>query len=115
MAQGLTGAPYTYYVFTDMTFSFLPSTQSTAAMPSMIRDNRETAFSPFVNDHNGAAVDFNSMAKLLHEQYFLRVAWAPIFLTGRKSSFFMPDLSFIGFIGDVRGLRLLIRYRERVL
>jgi len=84
-------------------------------MLSMIRDNRETAFSPFINDHNGAAVDFNSMSKLLHEQYFPRVVWTPIFLTGRKSSFFIPDLSFIGFTGDVRGLRLLIRHRERVL
>jgi len=56
-----------------MTFSFLPSTQSIVAMLSMIGDNRETAFSPFINDHNGAAVDFNSIAKLLHEQYFLRV------------------------------------------
>jgi len=115
MAQGLTGAPHTYCAFTDMTFGFLPSTQSTAAMSSMIGDNGETAFSPFVDDHNGAAVDFDSMAKLLHEQYFPRVAWAPIFLTGRKSSFFMPDLSFIGFTGDVRGLRPSIRHRERVL
>jgi len=81
----------------------------------MIRDNRKTAFSPFINDYNGAAIDFNSIAKLLHEQYFPRVAWALIFLTGRKSSFFIPDLSFIGFTGDIRGLRLLIRYRERVL
>jgi len=73
MAQGLTRALYTYYVFIDMTFSFLPSTQSIAAILSIIRDNRETAFSPFINDYNGAAVDFNSMAKLLHEQYFPRV------------------------------------------
>jgi len=57
-----------------MIFSFLPSTQSTAAILSIIRDNRKTAFSPFINDYNGAAVDFNSIAKLLHEQYFPRVA-----------------------------------------
>jgi len=39
----------------------------------MIRDNRKTAFSLFINDYNGAAIDFNSIVKLLHELYFLRV------------------------------------------
>jgi len=39
----------------------------------MIRDNRKTALSPFINNYNGAAIDFNSIAKLLDEQYFLRV------------------------------------------
>jgi len=73
MAQGLTRALYTYYVFIDMTFSFLPSTQSTAVILSIIRDNRNTAFSPFIDNYNRAAIDFNSMAKLLYEEYFLRV------------------------------------------
>ena len=73
MAQGLTRVLYTYYVFIDMTFGFVPSTSRTAAILLIIRDNRETAFSPFINNYNGAAIDFNSIAKLLHEQYFLRV------------------------------------------
>ena len=115
MAQGLTRVLYTYYVFIDMTFGFLLSTQSIAAILSIIRDNRNIAFSLFIDNYNRAAIDFNSIAKLLHEEYFLRVVQALIFLTRQKSLFFILDLLFIRFTGDVRGLRLLIRYRERVL
>ena len=72
IVQGLTGAPYTYCAFTDMTFGFLLLTGETPLKLSIIGDNSNTVFSPFVDDYN-RLVKFDSIVKLLYKEYFLRV------------------------------------------
>jgi len=73
MGQGLRGASYIYCQFTDMVFGQMPATQSAPVRSTFIGDQGDYAFSPFVDDHNGAAKDFKSIFKMLHEEYFPRV------------------------------------------
>jgi hypothetical protein len=48
IGQGLKGAPYTYSQFTDLVFGPLPKTDSTPAMPTLIRDHGKVGFAPFM-------------------------------------------------------------------
>ena len=99
MGQGLKGSASTFCQYTDIAFGDLPETITHNAMPTLIGHHGKFAFMPFVDDQNMASVDFDSMLEFLHEHYFPRVIWAPLFLSGKKSFFFMDNLDFIGFSG----------------
>ena len=85
------------------------------ARKSFIGDYGDLVFSPFIDDYNGATRDFDLIFNILHKQYFLRVIWAPIYLSGKKCSFFILDLDFIRFIGGLDGVRPLVKHRDRIL
>jgi hypothetical protein len=82
MGMGLKNAMHTYAQFTDMVFGPIPKDEE-ADQPrfeTVIGDHGEVGFSPFVDDHLGAAVAYQTLFDFLHEQYFPRVAFGPVYL-----------------------------------
>ena len=115
MGQGLTGACATYAQFTDLVFGPMPAVESTPAMQSMIGDHGNSAFCPFVDDHMGAATDFDSLFDMLHTKYFPRVAFGPVYLSGHKTHVFTDSLEMVGFTGGADGLRPSVKHRQRAM
>jgi hypothetical protein len=68
-----------------------------------------------MDDHIGGFKDYNAQFEFLHNKYFPRIAFGPIYLSGRKTTAFMTTLELIGFMGSVDGLRPSIRHRDRIL
>ena len=99
-----------------MVFGSMPKGENRKGdMKSFIGTYGKFAFAPFVDDYNSGVEDFDSMFKMLHENYFPRVVWAPIYLSSKKCSFFIDNLDFIGFTGSANQLRPLVRHRDRIL
>jgi len=114
MGMGLKGAPHTYAQFTDLVFGPLPATTETPAMKTIIRDHGEVAFSPFMDDHLGAATTFEKMFTFLHNEYFPRVLFGPVSLNPRKCNFFSEEVEVLGFTAAGNGLRPSGKHRSRV-
>ena len=70
MGQDLKGSAYTYAQFTDLIFELLPKSQTMPRMDSIIGTHENGRFSPFMDDHIGGFIDFDSQFKFLHEKYF---------------------------------------------
>jgi hypothetical protein len=64
-----------------------------------------SAFEYFVRDDMGASVSFERQLEFLHEVYFPRIAWSKLTLSPGKSSFFMPRVMGLGFVGEPLGLQ----------
>jgi hypothetical protein len=114
MGQGLKGAPYTYSQFTDLVFGLLPRTDTVVSFPTLIGDHGDIGFVPFMDDHIGAAISFDTMYTFLHKKYFLWVAFGPLALSPAKSLFFFNSLDVIGFSASSDGLCPSVRHRNRV-
>ena len=67
-----------------------------------------------MDDHSGSARDFESMFNFLHKQYFPRMAFGPIYLSGPKTHVFVEYLDLLGFQENADGLRPSIKHREKV-
>lgn len=76
----LIGAMHTYAQFTDLVFRPLPAQDGYQRFDSIIGDHGDTAFCPFVDDHQGAATTFDGLFDFLHDGYFPRVAFGPVYL-----------------------------------
>ncbi len=115
MGQGLKGAPFTYAQFGDIVFGPLPpNSNGVPRMPTEIGQFDDHAFQIFVDDHAASATDFDSMFTFLHERYFPRVAFGPIYLSGHKTSIFGSNLELLGFQGNAEGLRPSLKHREKI-
>lgn len=114
MEMGLKGAAHIYAQFTDLMFGPLPATGEEEAYNSMIGDHGDVAFSPFVDDHLSSAKGFEEMFDFLHEVYFPRCAFGPIYLAPKKTFVFTDQLDFVGFTGDRYGLRPSIKHIEQI-
>src|SRR5437762_9342352 len=115
MGQGLKGGAHTYAQFTDLVFGPLPKSETTPRTDSIIGTHGNGGFSPFMDDHIGGFTDFDSEFKFLHEMYFPRIAFGPVYLSGAKTKAFVRTLELIGFMGSPDGLRPSIRHRDRIL
>lgn len=115
MGQGFTGAPYTYSQFTDLVFGPLPGTGSAPLSPSIIGDHDTWAFAPFMDDHGGAALDFDALFHMLHDEYFPRAVFGPVYLNPRKTEVFMDELTLLGFTGKGGTIRPSIKHRNEIL
>ncbi|KAI9771529.1 MAG: hypothetical protein M1840_002149 [Geoglossum simile] len=104
MGQGLKGAVYTYFQFTDLMFGSLPKTTTIPSFPSLIGTHKDSSFSPFMDDHIGGFQDFDSQFTFLHEKYFPRVAFGPVYLSGPKTKAFCTSLDLVGFTESAEGL-----------
>lgn len=114
MGQGLKGASHTYAQFGDLTFGHLPKTEIVPAQDTILKDHGDAAFTIFADDHIGAATSFDSMFEFLHEKYFPRAAFGPIYLAPKKTFLFMDQLDFIGFTGSHGTLRPSMRHKRRI-
>jgi hypothetical protein len=114
MGQGLKGAPHTYSMFTDLVFGPMPSTKDVSSFETLIKDHGDAAFAPFMDDHLGAATDFEAMYTFLHEKYFPRVAFGPICLSEAKLNLFFSELETIGFTAQGGMMRPGLKHRNKV-
>lgn len=115
MGQGLKGSSHTYTQFTDLVFGPLPRSSSTARFPTTYGVQDGVSFATFMDDHLGSAVGFDEMFAFLHDKYFPRLVFGPIYLEPRKSNYMMSGLEMVGFTGDVNGLRPSLRHRDKAL
>jgi hypothetical protein len=122
MGQGLTGGTHTYSRYRDIVFGYIPEDMDAdgnviPGLPSVIGDSDDgsVAFDGMVDDSYGSATDFDSMFTFLHEKFFPRCAFGPMYLKPSKSFFFFPTLEFLGLEGNTAGLRPSLRKREQIL
>lgn len=115
MGQGLKGAAHTYSQFTDLVFGPLPkSKEGIGRMPTVIGTGKDSAFGVYMDDHASSARSFDAMFKFLHEIYFPRAAFGPVYLSGRKTSVFTDHLDLLGFRGTEQGIRPSSKHRNKV-
>ena len=123
MGQGLTGGTHTYSRFRDLVFGAIPEgfeeingvRITLAGEDSLIGDYGEFAFDGMIDDSYGSATTFESMYEFLHERFFPRCDWGPMYLKDSKSCFFMESLDFVGLEAGPNGLRPSLRKRETIL
>ena len=123
MGQGLTGGTHTYSRFRDLVFSSIPEgftevdgvRVALAGEDSLIGDYGEVAFDGMIDDSYGSATTFEAMYQFLHERFFPRCTWGPMYLKDSKSCFFMDSLDFVGMEAGPNGLRPSLRKREAIL
>lgn len=115
IGQGLKGSSYTYYQFSNLVFGKMPPTETYEIMPSLIRNYREFAFSPFIDNYNMSASTFKEIYIFIHKKYLPRVVQGLVYRTGKKSFFFIYNIDLIGFTGGVDGLRPSVRHRDRII
>lgn len=114
MGQGLTGAESTYSQFSDIVFGPLPQTDKVPRMPKIIDTGDKASFGLYMDDHLSSARTFADMFKFLHETYFPRVVFGPVYLTGKKTFAFDDKLDILGFEGTGEGLRPSSKHRDKV-
>ena len=115
MGQGLKGAPFTYSQFGDLVFGPLPvNTEGIPRMPTLLGVSEDHAFQIFMDDHAGSAKSFEALYNFLANQYFPRVAFGPIYLSGPKTNLFMSSLELLGFEGNSNGIRPSLKHREKI-
>ena len=115
IGQGLKGSSYTYYQFSDLVFGRIPPTETYEIIPSLIRNYREFVFSPFIDNHNISASTFEEICIFIYKKYLPRVVQGLVYLTGKKSFFFIYNIDLIGFTGGVDSLRPSVRHRDRII
>lgn len=101
-----------YSQFNDMVFGHLPKTQAAPAQLTPIRDHGNWGFSLFMDDQIGAAISFEAMFSFLHQYYFSRTSFGPVYLAPHKTFVFTDQLDFIGFTGDKNGLRPSMKHQD---
>lgn len=118
MGQGLKGAAHTYFQLSDLVFGPLPATNdnSIPRQDTIIGTStkEESAFSIYMDDHAGAAKNFNAMFTLLHTKYFPRVAFGPVYLAGKKTRIFDACLQILGYEEGNGGSRPSVKYRRQI-
>ncbi|KAF5012459.1 hypothetical protein FDECE_1511 [Fusarium decemcellulare] len=114
MPQGLTGSPTTYARFGDMVFGHL-FFEDESELPSMLgyMDELSTTFFIYVDDHNIASETFEDHFEFLWKCYFPRIAWAPICLSGKKTTFFVSEVESLGFSLGSEGIRPAAKHRDK--
>ena len=123
MGQGLTGGTHTYSRFRDLVFGAIPSAIEDSdgnrevlyGADSLIGDHGSVAFDGMIDDSYGSATTFKAMHWFLHEQFFPRCAWGPMYLKDSKSFFFCDSLDFVGLEAGPNGLWPSLRKREAIL
>ncbi|KAJ6125848.1 Ribonuclease H-like protein [Penicillium samsonianum] len=114
MGISLKNAMHTYAQFTGMVFGQLPGSEGNSRQDSTIGDHREAGFSPFVEGHLGSATPYETLFRFLHEKYFPRVVFGPVYLAEKKVRVFESSLEAVGFEGSREGIRPSLRHMEKI-
>ncbi len=65
-----------------------------------------------MDDHSAAARDFESMFTFLHEEYFPRVAFGPIYLSGPKTHVFAENLKSSTLLARSKNISNLVSFKR---
>lgn len=95
MGQGLTGAPHTYSRLKDIAMGYVPAPCEEEPIHGETNGGM-VSYEYFLDDDYGAAVDFETLFKFLHEKYFPRISWARLTLKPKKTKFFTKDIEILG-------------------
>ena len=116
MGQGLKGTSHTYAQFSDLVFGPLSGTKNKCIpqQDTIIGTKEKFAFSIYIDDHVGSAKSFDAMFEFLHNRYFPRVAFGPIYLAGKKTRIYDDYLQILGYEGGNGALRPSIKHRQQV-
>lgn len=68
-----------------------------------------------MNDHAVSVRTFDSMFEFLHEQYFPRMIFGPVYLFGHKTVIMRDNLDLLIFQGTPEGLRPSLKHREKII
>jgi len=123
MGQGSTGGTHSYSGFRDLVFGAIPEgleDKDGVQFPlkgadSLIGEYGEFAFDGKMDDSYTSATCFVAMYRFLHERFFQRDCWGPIYLKDSKSCFFMESLDFVSLEAGPNGIRSSLRRRETML
>ena len=116
MGQGLKEAPHIYAQFSNLVFGPLPlNDEEIFRFVILIDDHNDHAFAVFMNDHGASAKDYESMFRFLHENYFPRCVFEPVYLSGHKTQMFSDSLKVLGFQGSASGLRPSMKHKNKIL
>ena len=118
MGQGLKGIAHTYSRFRDLVFGAIPEDRSDledikAAFPSLMGDRGDVAFDGLIDDSYGSADSFLRLLTMLHEEFFPRCVFGPVYLKPAKTFLFYPSLAFVGMEGSGTGSGLLFENVNR--
>lgn len=119
MGQGLKGSAHTYSRFRDLVFGAIPEDRSTPgvvrpAFPPLMGDRGDVAFDGLIDDSYGSAVSFARLFQFLHDEFFPRCVFGPVYLKPSKTFLFFPSLEFVGMEGSGTGLRPSLRKQDQV-
>ena len=96
-----------------MVFGHLPpNAHGVPRMPTILGRSTKNAFQIFMDDHAGSAKDYDSVFEFLAADYFPRVAFEPIYLSGPKTNLSASSLELLGFEG---GIRPSLKHRRKIL
>ena len=93
-----------YLQWENMIFDSLLKTKTSEALFIIINLNNLSAFTLFMNNHITVLTGFKNIIKFLHMKYFSRVAFRPIYLTGKKTFVFINKLKIIDFMSESEDL-----------
>lgn len=114
MGQRLKGAAHTYSQFTDTVFSPLPKVGNIPRMPTVIGVRKNDSFGVYMDDHIGAARNFDTMFDFLYKTYFPRVAFGPVYLSGKNMRVFVCTLELLRFEKSQGELRPSAKHRRKI-
>lgn len=103
-------------MFMDIVFRPLPAVNrgTEQEQPSLIGVRDRNSFGVFIDDHLSVAECFDEMYEFLHQSYFPRVAFRPMYLTRPKTFTFSKGLEMVSFSTSGDGLRLSAKHRDQI-
>ena len=116
MEQGLKGAAHTYSQFSDLVFGPLPGTSNGKVKreSKFIGRNKDAVFSIYMDDQVASACGFDAMYEFLATKYFLRVAFGPLYLSGKKTRVCDDRIEILGYEGNEGGLMPSLKHRQQI-
>ena len=84
-------------------------------MPIIIKYYKASLFAVFINDYSGAGNNFNALFDFLYTIYFSKIAFNLVYLAEYKTFVFINNLLMLKFKKNKKKIRLLIKYRAKIL
>lgn len=114
MGEGLKNTTHIYSQFTDIFFRPQPKTQNICQDFTLINMHIEDLFRVYINDHIRATPIFEAIYIFLHNSYFSRVVFGPVYSSGKKTKAFIDILELLKFQKSCSGLTFLAKHRNKI-
>lgn len=88
--------------------------QATERLKGVIGRNKNAAFSIYMVDHVASAWGFDVVYEFPATKYFPRVAFGPVYLSGKKTRVFNDRIEILGYKRNEGGLRSSLKHRQQI-